>query len=52
MMLVFLFTKELTLSLQVGVLEVTSKMIFYYIHERVWDRMGWGKKRNNTRVSI
>lgn len=43
--IVYLFTGELALSLGVGVIEVVSKMIFYYIHERVWAKISWGWKQ-------
>ncbi len=40
--LVFLYTGDLTLTLQVGLLEVTVKVLFYYLHERFWGRVHWG----------
>ncbi len=45
MTLVFIFTGELTLSLGVGALEVVTKMFFYYIHERLWNKSLWGEKK-------
>jgi len=44
MVIVFLFTGEITLSLGVGVVEVVSKMIFYYGHERIWEQIKFGRK--------
>ncbi|MBU0646113.1 DUF2061 domain-containing protein [Patescibacteria group bacterium] len=47
--LVYLFTGEITLSVQVGILDVVLKMIFYYGHERVWNKINYGitaKKAN------
>ncbi len=35
-MLVFLFTKRIALSLEIGIFEVTIKMFFYFLHERLW----------------
>ena len=32
----WLISGNLNLGLQIGVLEVITKMIFYYIHERIW----------------
>ena len=43
--LVFLFTGEVELAASIGVLDVTSKLLFYYAHERVWDRITWGKEK-------
>jgi uncharacterized membrane protein len=46
MTIVYIFTRELTLSLEVGLLEVTSKMLFYYLHERFWAAISWGKPKH------
>lgn len=32
----WLISGNLNLGLQIGVLELITKMIFYYIHERIW----------------
>lgn len=42
--IVFFFTGELTLAVTVGVLEVTAKMGLYFFHERMWQRIRFGKK--------
>jgi adenylylsulfate kinase len=41
--LVYLFTGELVLAAGIGVLEVSLKLLFYYIHERVWEIVPWGR---------
>lgn len=41
--LVYLFTGELTLAMEVGLLEVVLKLLFYYLHERGWESVGWGQ---------
>lgn len=41
MVLVFVFTGRYELALGVGALEITSKLILYYLHERAWDRVSW-----------
>jgi len=41
---VYLFTGELVLSIGVGFVEALSKLVLYYIHERLWDKVKWGKK--------
>ena len=46
MTIVFLFTHEWMLSLGVGFFEVVAKLTFYYIHERVWQKIGWGKNKH------
>lgn len=42
--LVYLFTGELALAAEVGALEVVLKLLFYYLHERGWEKVAWGKK--------
>jgi len=44
MILVYIFTKELFISIGVGVFEVIAKITFYYIHERIWHTVGLGKE--------
>ena len=35
-------------AIQIGFAEVVTKMIFYYIHERIWYKINFGiSKRNN-----
>lgn len=43
MIIVYIFTGQLLLSLGVGILEVTSKLFLYYAHERIWNKIKWGK---------
>jgi adenylylsulfate kinase len=49
MMLIYAFTGKAALSLGIGAFEITSKLIMYYAHERVWDNIGWGKKAYKER---
>ena len=42
--IVFLFTGKFALALTVGLLEVFAKMGLYFFHERMWQKIGWGKK--------
>lgn len=42
-LLVFLFTRRLLLSVSVGALELFCKFVLYYAHERVWNRVTWGR---------
>lgn len=41
--LVFVFTGEVILAFGVGGLEFFSKFIVYYLHERVWNKIKWGR---------
>jgi uncharacterized membrane protein len=39
-----MFTGKPILSLGVGALEATSKIALYYTHERIWNKINWGKR--------
>ncbi len=43
--LVFLFTGRWKIAAAIGGVEVIAKLILYFIHERVWDRIKWGKRQ-------
>lgn len=45
MVIVFAFTSKLDLTLIVGGLDVVIKMVLYYLHERTWNKIFWGKSR-------
>jgi uncharacterized membrane protein len=40
-----LITDDWTIGLSIGGIEVISKMILYYIHERVWYKSKFGVKK-------
>ena len=40
--LVFILTRNWILSGSIGVIDVISKTVVYYLHERAWDRVSWG----------
>ena len=42
--LVFIFTGEFALAITIGFLEVFAKMALYFFHERLWQKIGFGKK--------
>ena len=41
--IVYCFTGKIVLSFGVGFVEALLKMLLYYLHERVWQRITWGK---------
>lgn len=41
--LVYLFTGQIQTAVEVGVLEMTAKLLFYYFHERLWDKLMFGR---------
>lgn len=44
--IVYIFTKKPLIALEVGFFEVIFKILFYYLHERGWGKIAWGKKRH------
>ena len=45
MVIVFIFTRKLVLSVCIGFTEVISKLILYYVHERIWNAISWGRSQ-------
>lgn len=43
-LLVFIFTGNWGISLGIGGVEVITKLIIYYCHERIWNYINWGKQ--------
>jgi len=43
-LIVFVVTRRLALSLAVGVFEFVSKIGFFWLHERLWDRLRFGRE--------
>ena len=42
-LLVYVFTRNLVVSGGVGLTELLSKLLIYYVHERVWNAIGFGR---------
>lgn len=38
-----LITGELITAFSIGITELVSKTILYYLHERVWNKASWGR---------
>jgi uncharacterized membrane protein len=39
----FLVTGELGLASTIAVIEIATKISLYWLHERVWNKIMWGK---------
>jgi len=48
MFLVYIFTGQLELTVGVGIGDVVLKMTFYFLHERVWNRIAFGRTLGGT----
>jgi uncharacterized membrane protein len=44
--LVYVFTGNLVISGGVGLTELLTKIVIYYVHERVWNAIGYGRIKN------
>ena len=42
MLIVLLFTGEIELAVAIGGVEVVAKLVIFYLHERLWQKAGWG----------
>ncbi len=45
-LIVYVFTRKWMLSLGVGAAELIAKIIFFYVHERIWEKISWGKPKH------
>ena len=45
-MFLLLATGSWNISLSIGVLDGITKTIAYIIHERIWNKIKWGKNEN------
>jgi uncharacterized membrane protein len=43
MTLVYIFTGKADLSLEIGLLDVLIKLALYVLHERIWERVLYGR---------
>jgi len=39
----WIVTGKLTLAFSIGLIELITKMILYFLHERIWNTIKWGK---------
>lgn len=43
MIVSFFISGELVIAVSIGVVELFTKMLLYYFHERAWNRAGFGR---------
>ena len=39
----WIITGEIAMALSIGSIELVSKMLLYFFHERAWNKVKWGK---------
>ncbi len=42
-LIVYLFTREVVLSMGIGLADVIIKIVAYYSHERLWNKIDYGR---------
>ena len=50
-LLTWLFSGDIVIGLKVGGMEIVTKLIIYFLHERIW-RIGWKKQSDKFHHSI
>jgi len=45
MIISYLVTGSLAMAASIGSIEVFTKMILYYFHERTWDKLSFGRTK-------
>lgn len=44
MLISYLITQKLDWAISIGLVEVVTKMVLYYFHERAWEKIKFGRK--------
>lgn len=52
MVISFLITGHLKWALGIGAVELFTKMFLYYIHERIWNRISFGRPKAGEDYTI
>lgn len=39
----YIITGTLALAFSIGIIELISKLVLYFFHERAWNKIRWGK---------
>lgn len=48
MMISYLLTGKLNIALSIGSIEIFTKMILYFFHERIWNFISWGRRKEEV----
>ena len=46
MLIVFTFTRKVALGIGVGIFDFLAKITLFYLHERIWAKVKWGKVKH------
>lgn len=48
----YLITHEISFAIYIGMIEFSSKIIFFYLHERMWEMISFGCSSLGTTTSL
>ena len=48
----FLITGQIKLAMSIGFVELFTKIFLYYLHERIWNRISFGREKLNKDYEI
>ena len=48
----FLITGQIKYAMSIGFVELFTKIFLYYVHERVWDRISFGREKTRKDYEI
>ena len=51
-LIAWLVTRKLEFAVTIGGVELFTKMILYYLHERTWNRIKFGKESSDIEYQI
>lgn len=52
MIISYLITHKISFAIYIGTFEFISKIIFFYLHERIWETISLQRKRTHVDVKI
>ncbi|HVT55249.1 MAG TPA: DUF2061 domain-containing protein [Xanthobacteraceae bacterium] len=47
----YIITGNATFAGSIAATEIVTKIVLYYLHERVWSLIGWGKREGAPRLT-
>ncbi|HWN96766.1 MAG TPA: DUF2061 domain-containing protein [Methylomirabilota bacterium] len=52
MVISFLVTGKIKMAVSIGFVELFTKIFLYYVHERVWNRIAFGRSKSGKDYEI
>ena len=53
-LIAWIVTGQMILAVSIGSIEMITKMMLYFLHERVWENISWGQKNiyDHTKTTL